>query len=99
MAFGLLLCFQQSHAWVNHDDVTISSIIQFESGIGRDYSILEFSNNGARCRINHTDKELFSFALAAHLANKSVSVVCHDQADDPGASAYLTHKLHRIYTN
>lgn len=97
--FSLLAISQAGFAWVNHDNVVITRIIQFEGGIGRDYSILEFSGNGPRCRIPHLEKEFFSFALAAHMAQRPISAICHDEAEDPGASSYTTHKLHRLYTN
>lgn len=97
--FLFVIYSSSSFAWVDHQNVTITRLIQFEGGIGRDYTVLEFSNNGARCRIPHEYKELLSFALATHFASKSVSVVCHDSQEDPGGSAFPSHKLHRIFTN
>lgn len=86
-----------ANAWVTADNVTIKSLVQFESGISRDYTIVEFSN-GAMCRIPHstTDKELYSFALALYMAGKKVWFHCHNTASDPGASGYNTHLLHRL---
>ena len=84
-------------AWVQNDNVTIENIYQFEAGINRDYAILEFSNNGPRCRVPFVEKELYSLALSLYMAGKTVSVVCHDSEEDPGGSTKPSHKLHRLY--
>ena len=73
-------------------------MIQFENGIGRDYTLLEFSSNSGLCRIPHAEKELYSFTLSLYLAGKKMNVVCYDTVEDPGNSGYPSHKLHRIVT-
>lgn len=95
----MLLTPLTSNAWVNHNDVTITRIMQFEGGLNRDYAILYFSNNGGACRVLYSEKELYSFVLSIHMAGKSVNAICHDEQDDPGGSMIPTHKLHRVITN
>jgi hypothetical protein len=84
-----------ANAWVTPNEVQILRLIQFESGIGRDYTIIEFSGS-VRCRVQHSDKELLSLTMMLYATGKSVSAVCYDTLDDPGGSGYPSYKLHRI---
>lgn len=86
----------QANAFVFINDAQIDTLIQFEGGLGRDFTLLNFSNSEARCRISHDDKELYTFALSLYMAKKTVDVVCHDALEDPGGSTYKSHKLHRL---
>ena len=91
---GLLFASSAS-AWVTQSAVHITALIQFEAGISRDYTLIEFSS-GERCRVLHTEKELLALVLSLYAMDKPVNIVCYDTQDDPGASGYLSRKLHRI---
>ncbi len=93
-----LLAVPTANAWINQDNVQILRLIQFEGGIYRDYTLVEFSG-GARCRVLHADRELLALTMSLYMAGKTVSAVCYDLQDDPGGSAFPSHKLHRIVGN
>ncbi|MCP4990038.1 MAG: hypothetical protein GY928_29545 [Colwellia sp.] len=95
-------CFMYSSiatAYVFVQNEKIASLTQFETGIGRDYTLLTFTNNATRCRIPHDNKELYSFALALYMSGKTASFVCSGLEDDPGGSSFPSRKVHRIITN
>jgi hypothetical protein len=91
-----LLAASAANAWITQSGARITRLIQFEAGISRDFTLVEFST-GDRCRILHTEKELLAFTLALYMADKPVSFSCYDSTEDPGSSAYPSHKLHRIF--
>jgi hypothetical protein len=97
MSFALtgLLAASAANAWITQSGATIARLIQFEAGLSRDYTLVEFST-GDRCRILHTEKELLALTIALYMADRPVSYACYDSTEDPGSSAFPSHKLHRI---
>ena len=90
-----LLAASAANAWITQTGAHITRLIQFEAGISRDYTLVEFTT-GERCRILHTEKELLALTLSLYIAEKAVSFTCYDSTEDPGSSSFPSHKLHRI---
>ncbi len=92
-----LLSIGNANAWVSVSDATITEFIQFNEGIGRDYTVIKVTDsasNSILCHIPYAEKNLSSLVLSLYMANKKGIYHCYDDTIDIGG--YITHRLHRV---
>jgi hypothetical protein len=92
----MVIVSQSANAWVSASNASVLKVIQFEEGIGRNYTVATISDGTKTftCYVAYNEKLVTTSLLALYMTGKTATIHCHDTPLDIGG--FSSHKLHRL---